>query len=90
MKINSHIYKSRKKQDTYVYLGKKDDFECLPLELTKLLGKLEFVMTLELDNQRHLAQADVVNVIKDIQNSGYYIQLPKDLSASISQYSITG
>ncbi|MBF0266753.1 MAG: YcgL domain-containing protein [Gammaproteobacteria bacterium] len=90
MKIKSYIYKSLKKQDSYLYLIEKDKFDCLPYDLTKLLGKLEFIMPLDLDEHRHLAQADVLHVIEKLSNQGYYVQLPKTPLSSITTYSISG
>ena len=34
------IYKSRRKQDTYLYLATKDDFSHIPDPLLKLIGEL--------------------------------------------------
>ena len=70
------IYKSNKKYDTYIYVEKEDNFDRVPGTLMKLLGKLEFVMTLELNPERALAQADPTQVIESLQTQGYFLQLP--------------
>ena len=57
------IYKSPRKQDTYLYLAARDDFSCLPENLLKLLGKPVHVMDLELHPDRQLAQEDIVEGI---------------------------
>jgi uncharacterized protein YcgL (UPF0745 family) len=41
-----------------------------------MLGGLELVLTLELDTQRTLAQADVHEVRRQLLEQGYYLQLP--------------
>ncbi len=78
--MNCAIYKSNKKADYYLYLRRdaeqKEDFSCLPDTLSSLLGKLDFVMALELSNARKLAQADVDEVIASLQENGFYLQTP--------------
>ena len=80
MVLSCAVYKSEKKSDYYLYLrrdeGLEDDFSCLPETLSKLLGRLEFVMELELSEARKLAQADVKEVIETLQNRGFYLQTP--------------
>ena len=73
----------------------KDKFDCLPDKLKGLLGQFEFVMNLELRPERVLAQADVEQVIQQLNNDGYYVQFPKDLSKmvqakSVTDYSLSG
>lgn len=70
------IYRSTKKADTYLYIEKQDDFSRLPDTLRQLLGELVFVMTLELEPERRLAQADVEQVRAQLRLQGYYLQLP--------------
>jgi len=53
-----------------------DDLTRVPNGLKQLLGKLEKVMDLELHAQRTLAQADVREVIGQIEAEGYYLQMP--------------
>jgi uncharacterized protein YcgL (UPF0745 family) len=70
------IYKSLNKNDTYLFLHTKDDFERVPEGLLRMLGRTEFVMELELDDDRKLAQADARQVKNQLQESGFYLQLP--------------
>ncbi|PPD29537.1 MAG: hypothetical protein CTY19_17225 [Methylomonas sp.] len=70
------IYKSLKKDQLYIYLGKKDDFSSLPDDLFKSLGRLQFVMELQLSPERKLAKEDVNKVMSLIETKGFYIQLP--------------
>jgi len=77
---NCAIYKSDRKTDYYLYLRRETeqeiDFSCIPETLTNLLGKLEYVMDLELCESRKLAQAEVKEVIESLQESGFYLQTP--------------
>lgn len=70
------IYKGPKKIDHYLYIERKDDFSRVPETLLEILGKLEFVMTLELSPERTLAQADVQQVRTALKDQGYYFQMP--------------
>jgi len=70
------IYRSSKKSETYLYIEKKDDFSRVPDELRKLLGTLNLVMTLDLDGRSHLAQAELAKVKSELDENGFYLQLP--------------
>lgn len=74
--MNCAIYKSDKKLDYYLYVEREDDFSRVPKNLLSLLGSLEFVMAFQLSATRKLAQADVDEVIKSLQQDGYYLQSP--------------
>ena len=71
------IYKSQKKQDTYLYLAAKDDFSHIPEALLKLLGEPVHVMDLDLHPERRLAQEDVVEVLRNLEERGWHLQMPR-------------
>jgi len=70
------IYKSLKKDELYLYLDKKDDFSSIPETLFKSLGRLQFVMELQLSPERKLAREDVTKVIASLENKGFFVQMP--------------
>jgi uncharacterized protein YcgL (UPF0745 family) len=70
------VYKSLKKSDTYLFVKNKDSFEDVPQALRQLLGKLEYVMEIDLDKRDKLAYADPQEVSAHLQQSGFYLQLP--------------
>ena len=70
------IYKSNKKADTYLYVQDAGNFSRVPQDLLRLLGRLDFVMTLELTPDRILARADPEQVRQQLETQGYYLQLP--------------
>ena len=70
------VYKSLRRPDTYVYLARADDTGALPGELRESLGRLDFVMRLELAPERRLARADARSVIDALTRCGFYLQLP--------------
>jgi len=74
------IYKGLKKQGSYLYMespiGKKDDFSSLPESLLTIMGKLELVMQLKINQSTKLAQAPAKEVLAEIELNGFYLQLP--------------
>jgi uncharacterized protein YcgL (UPF0745 family) len=70
------VYKSFKQFDYFLFVKKEDEFTRVPGSLRQMLGVLEKVMDLELDESRKLAQADVVVVMQQIEERGYYLQMP--------------
>ncbi|MGR8933531.1 MAG: YcgL domain-containing protein [Gammaproteobacteria bacterium] len=70
------IYKSSKKDELYVYLLKKDDFSALPPTLFHSIGTPGFVMEIELTPERKLARADSTQVIRQLQEKGFFVQMP--------------
>ena len=71
------IYKSRKKQDTYLYLAAKDDFSRVPEPLLQLIGQPVHVLDLELSPDRKLAQENAAEVLRNLQESGWHLQMPR-------------
>lgn len=77
--MQSFIYKSLKKSELYLYLGKKDDFSCVPDLLLKSFGRIEFVMELEITPDRKLAKENVKKVISGLQEKGFFVQMPSTI-----------
>lgn len=69
------IYKSSKKEGTYLYIPKKDDFSQVPDNLMKMFGKPIFVMVIKLDG-RKLARVSKEKVTESLENEGFFLQLP--------------
>ena len=70
------VIRSSLKDFTYIYLLEGHDFDDLPLALKQVFGEPEFVMDLKLTPERHLAYADIDQVIQNLSEHGYYLQLP--------------
>jgi uncharacterized protein YcgL (UPF0745 family) len=83
MNKNCWIYKSSKKDEMYLYLTKEDDFEDVPELLMAGFGKPSLVMELELSSQRPLARVDVCRVIQQLDEEGYFLQMPPNLRPDI-------
>jgi uncharacterized protein YcgL (UPF0745 family) len=70
------VYKSLRQFDYYLYVPSEAGLSGLPEGLLSLLGDLNKVIELELHAQRNLAQADVVEVMRQINETGYFLQMP--------------
>ena len=75
-RIKVWIYKSSRRAETYLYLPRQDDFADVPPALLQAMGRLQFVMELELHEKRPLARASVEEVMRRVSEQGYYLQLP--------------
>lgn len=74
--MQSFIYKSLRKPDTYLYLRKRDDFAVLPEAVRAPLGTLAFVMELAITEDRKLARADATVVRHNLATHGFHLQFP--------------
>jgi uncharacterized protein YcgL (UPF0745 family) len=70
------VVRSSKKDFTYIYLRAGQDFDDLPISLKNVFGDPEFVMNLKLSPQRKLAYEDVNEVMKNLAEKGYHLQMP--------------
>ena len=69
------IYKSSKKEGTYLYIPKKDDFSQVPDALMQMFGKPIFVMVIKMEG-RTLAQVDIEKVKVSMAKDGFFLQVP--------------
>ncbi|WP_418887722.1 YcgL domain-containing protein [Mannheimia varigena] len=70
------IYRSKVKDEMYLYLPKRDQFEQVPETLRELFGKPEFVMMFNLTGGKALARAKNEEVLQKLAEQGYYLQMP--------------
>ena len=72
----AYVYKSLKKADTYLYLAKRDEFAALPEPLRTQLGKLHFVLEVDLGPGRKLARENPEVVRANLAARGFHLQFP--------------
>ena len=72
----AHVYKSLKRADTYVYLAGRDDFGRIPEPLRTQLGRLQFVLEVDLAPGRRLATEDPGVVRENLALRGFHLQFP--------------
>jgi Uncharacterized protein conserved in bacteria len=70
------VYRSTKKEGTYLYIDKSRGLDVVPEALLELFGKPQQAMTMLLTAERKLARADVTKVLAALAEQGYYLQLP--------------
>ena len=70
------IFRSSLKDFTYIYLAQAVDFDDLPVSLRKIFGEPVLVMNLELTPDRKLAYEDVNQVMHNLADKGYHLQMP--------------
>ena len=74
--IDCHVYRSKNKTGMYIYLTEKDHFESIPEALRKRVGKLEFSFSFALTESKKLARHETKDVIKQLKESGFFLQMP--------------
>lgn len=85
-KILCTVYKGSREDELYLYVEKGSDLSQIPDELLARLGTLRVVMTLALSPERKLARVKAEQVLEDIQNKGYFLQLPPNIHAPVFTY----
>jgi uncharacterized protein YcgL (UPF0745 family) len=70
------VYKSKKKQEMYLYIDRADELTSLPDALMQIFGQAEHVMDVVLTPEKKLARADANKVLEDIAEKGFYLQMP--------------
>lgn len=83
------IYRSEKKENTYLYLKHPANFELIPEALNTSLGKLTHVMELELSSDKKLAREDVTSVIENLTDQGFHLQIPPKVESLLAQHNPT-
>lgn len=75
-RILCDVFKTRKKDEMYLYVEKKEGFSRVPDELMDMFGKPELTMTLLLTPDKNLGRADAEKVLLDLDEKGFYLQMP--------------
>jgi uncharacterized protein YcgL (UPF0745 family) len=70
------IYKSAKKAQTYLFVKTRDDFSLVPEPLMAMFGTPTLVTLTNLATKTKLAFADLERVKINLNEEGYYLQLP--------------
>ena len=73
-----YVYRSNRKRDTYLYIKEKDDFSVIPEPVLKIFGPPEYSLSFNLYENKKLAQAKPLDVIRQLESEGFYLQLPRN------------
>ncbi|RNF82358.1 YcgL domain-containing protein [Montanilutibacter psychrotolerans] len=77
--MQTYVYKSLRKDDTYLFLAKRDDFTRIPAPVLERLGRLQFVLELALTPERRLARGTAADVMAQLAARGFYLQMASEL-----------
>lgn len=72
------VYKGNKYDDRYLFVLKEGDFASVPASLLALLGELNLVMSLDLDQRQQLAGAEIETVKAQLREKGFFLQMPRE------------
>lgn len=70
------IYKSVKKDEMYIYVRKANGLSGVPEALLTMFGKATLFGTLLITPTKKLARAEATQVLSDIAEKGFYLQMP--------------
>ena len=74
--INCKTYRCSKNDEMYLYIHESKTIDDLPDELIHLVKNITHVIDLELTSERKLAREDVSIVMRNLEEKGYYLQMP--------------
>jgi hypothetical protein len=77
--MNCQIFRSKKKDETYLFLAKNQSFDDLPEDLRATFGEPVYVMALKLSSKSRLARVETQSVLESLRKRGYFLQLPPKL-----------
>ncbi len=70
------VYKSSLREETYLFIEKKGQFDDIPETLLKMFGTPQLLMLIPIDKREKLGFADIKKVKEEMRNNGYYLQIP--------------
>lgn len=82
------IYKSAKKAQMYLFVKTRDDFSSVPEALMKVFGTPTLVTLTNLATKTKLAFADLEKVKTNLDEEGYYLQMPPPQEDMLKQHKI--
>lgn len=75
-KILCDVYKSKRKEETYLFVSRQDALTRVPEELLGYFGTPVLALTMMLSEDKKLARVEAKKVLEELQNQGFYLQMP--------------
>ena len=75
-KLLVSVYKSSHTSEMYLYVLKQEQFSKVPDTLKQVFGQEKHVMDLLLTPEKKLARVETEAVIKALEETGFYLQMP--------------
>lgn len=82
--IECAVYKSQKKDETYVFIPTTTSLTDLPEDLLKVLGQTEMIMNLKLTPEKKMARGTAAAVMKSIEEQGFHLQMPENPQLNVN------
>ena len=70
------VYRSSRRQEMYLYVDASTDLARVPEALLERFGRPVEALSLMLAPDRTLARADAARVLEQIEEEGFYLQMP--------------
>jgi uncharacterized protein len=83
------IYRSVKKQQTYLFVKQRNDFSKVPEPLLAVFGPPSLVTIINLAQRERLAMSDINKVRQALTEQGYYLQLPPPPENLLTQHKLS-
>lgn len=71
-----YIYRSKKKDQLFLFVEKKDDFSKVPEPLMEGFGTPEFSFEMDLGGDTRMVRSNPADVLKHLKEQGYFVQMP--------------
>ncbi|MBE8595092.1 YcgL domain-containing protein [Xenorhabdus sp. BG5] len=80
------IYRSPKRDQTYLYIEKRGNFSRVPEALLKAFGEPQYSMMISLSERKKLANADIEKVKTALSEQGFYLQVPPPVESLLNAH----
>ena len=74
--VDCRVLRCSRQDEMYIYLRQDLQPQDIPEALRQRAGQLTEVMQLQLSAQRRLARVNVLDVIAQLKQQGYFLQMP--------------
>ena len=81
--VKCAVYRSKKTEEMYLFIPEKDKFDDIPEAVLKSFGMPVFSMELELAAGQQLVRAKADEIIANLKELGYHVQLPPPASETV-------
>ncbi|MBZ2167887.1 YcgL domain-containing protein [Marinobacter sp. F4216] len=85
-KVFVSVFRSSKKDDTFIFVRRGQDWEELPDALKDIFGQPVHSMDLVLTPERKLARTTGKQVLKALEDRGFYLQMPEEQDSYVVEF----
>lgn len=89
-KLLCQIFKSKRNPEMYLYVEKSLGLAEVPPSLLRRFGDPEPVMMIVLDANKKLARANPVQVMQEITDNGFFLQMPPTTAELLRRDGVNG